>query len=81
MEALTYLKKQKNYSPVGEIDKALDLLYREASMNSNRSQQSNNSQAAAGGSGNAVLRLNQPAAAGNGGNAVLKLQAPQAAPP
>ena len=80
MEALTYLKKQKNYSPVGEIDRALDLLYREGSMNSNRSRQSNNNQAAAGGNGNAVLRLNQPAAGGGTGNAVLKLQAPQAAP-
>lgn len=28
IEALTYLKKQKNYSPVGEIDRALDLLQR-----------------------------------------------------
>ena len=58
MEALTYLKKQKNYSPVGEIDRALDLLYRESSMNSNRSQQSNNQAAAGGNGGNAVLRLN-----------------------
>ena len=29
VEALTYLKKQRNYSPVGELDKALDLIYRE----------------------------------------------------
>ena len=29
VETLTYLKKQRNYSPVGEIDRALDLLYRE----------------------------------------------------
>ncbi len=29
VEALTYLKKQRNYSPVGELDRALDLLYRE----------------------------------------------------
>ena len=62
VEALTYLKKQKNYSPVGEIDKALDLLEREASMKSNRSQQSNRS-----------VGNNQAAAAGGGGNAVLKL--------
>lgn len=26
VEALRYLKKQKNYSPVGEIDRALDIL-------------------------------------------------------
>ena len=56
VEALTFLKKQKNYSPVGELDKALDLLYREASMNSHRSQNSANAPAA-GGNGHAVLKL------------------------
>ena len=59
VEALNYLKKQKNYSPVGELDRALDLLYREQSMKSNRSHQSNNqaNAGAAGGNGNAVLKL------------------------
>lgn len=36
VDALTYLKKQRNYTPVGEIDKALDLLSRDASINSGR---------------------------------------------
>ena len=39
VDALTYLKKQRNYTPVGEIDKALDLLSRDASINSSRAQQ------------------------------------------
>jgi len=39
VDALTNLKKQRNYTPIGEIDKALDLLSRDASINSSRAQQ------------------------------------------
>ena len=53
VEALTYLKKQRNYTPVGEIDKALDLLSRDVGLNSNRSQQSANNNPA-------VLKLQTP---------------------
>ena len=41
IEALTYLKKQRNYTPVGEIDRALELLYRENSSGGNQSNRSN----------------------------------------
>ena len=44
VEALNYLKKQRNYSPVGEIDKALDLLERESQLNHNANQNHGNPQ-------------------------------------
>ena len=50
VEALTYLKKQRDHNPIGEIDKALDLLQR-----SSRSHHGGN----AAGSGN-VLKLQVP---------------------
>jgi len=53
------LKKQRNYSPVGEIDRALDLLYREQSMKGGVSPRGN----AAGANANTpVLKLQVPQA-------------------
>ena len=55
VDALTYLKKQRDYSPVGELDRALDLLYREQGIMSSRSNRSG--PVAAAGGGAPVLKL------------------------
>jgi len=57
VDALTYLKKQRDYSPVGELDRALDLLYREQGIMSSRSNRSGPVAAAGNNAAAPVLKL------------------------